>query len=868
LKAQKSIDEASATPVAKEGAEEAFIPTSADITSAKNVARNKKGGVNEARFLDVEGNPASINLTKFDTTDDLRKTISAMVKESPEDFGARKYTTSEVAEIADSLGMTVADVNAWSRETGLHIGQIKASAHIALDATDAFATTAKRHAEGLATDEELAIVYSKAASLVSKSTDMKSMAGLLLKEADIPVAKGKLTPQRIKEMTKVFGDDAKAAAKALNNSGLSNNVVMKAFRKIPIGKLADRITNMRHASNLSNPATHARNILGGFTNTALRPGETLVAATLNAIEKNPRGVNFSDAYHELAGMAHGFMDAISITGQKLRGKEAKFMGVDPNKAKVFQAGIDAQNLPSGKVGQAFDFMDKQIVQGKFVGDALRFEDNFVKHVNAMMTLRKEAYRKAKFMKGASADEKVAAVAKEMADPSAATLKKMYKDAEYVTLTNDLSQGIAKSLADVSTGTTIGKLVAPYAKVNLNAMMYKFERIPGINLLLKDVRANLNHRVNIDPVVRQTQVGRMAFASTTMTALGAYLHQSDAIIGSGPKDSRKYKMFEQAGYQRNSIKVGDSWIEFRRETPLGGLLGLIADGADLIDMVNGDNEQYVNDSAAVAVALVAQLYNPEYLTSVVSDLFKAMADNDVKSAQALMKASVSVGTQFVPWSGAARQYTRQMTEEGRVKREVFDPTSVINTFMNRVQDVYAPASLAVKRNILGDPIMHKTGLGPDVVSPFGVTKEINDPVIQELAKLSGADHILDPDRKIKVGETEFRSEDDFIDILMPQKSIRVAKGGVSMMRNLRLEEYEQLVLLSSGNYEGGIPLKDTLKVLFKGSEYKALSQKAKGSLVKEMIAEYHKTGREMFQGKFIDEEEIKSGLKKASQPFIK
>ena len=869
---------------------EDFIPTSAEIKAAKGVVKRDKlgmGSVNEAGFVDEAGNKFTMNLTKFDTTDDFRKTISNMVDESPEAFGNRKYTNAEISDIAENLDMSIEELTAWTAETGLHLGQIKASSQLMVEAVSAYRVMGRQFIDGELSEEALTLAYSKLTAISGKSQDMKSLAGLLLHEADIAVKPGELSLRQVNEITKVFGDDAVAAARAMYKAELPPGKIAKLMNVLPLRKLADGTTGLRHASNLSSFKTHVRNVVGGFSNTAMRPGETLIAATVNAIQKNPHGVQFSDAHHEMVGMAHGFMDALTITAAKFKGdKTAKFKGVNPKKGKLQYTEV-AQDIPDTDMGKAWQFVDKQIIQGSFVADALRFEDNFVKHVNAAMTQRKEAYRMGKFnarkrldleidklhlgkesiIAGRSQKEvldefTVEAISEGMENPTARTIGKMYKDAEYATLTNDISKGtLSRSVSDAATGTALGRLVAPYGKTNLNAMMYKFERIPVINLLLKDARANFN---SVDPVVRQQQIGRTAFASTLMTALGVTLHSQDAIMGSGPKDSKKYKMYEQAGYQRDSIRVGDEWVEFQRETPMGGILSLVADLADLTDMVNGDNDQYIHDVHSVAVSMIANIYNPEFLTSNVSKLFKAMADGDVKAAKQLTNATASMFTQFVPYMGLNRDITRAFREGGDIKREAFNPASAMDTFMNRVMSVYAPSSLAVKRNVLGDQMMHKTGLGPDLLSPFGMSKQTDDPVMQELARVSGAEHIVNPKLQIKKESGEvsrFEGKSGFIDIPMPPKVLRVGTGQMAIDTRLSLAEYEQLVIMSSEpTSSGGKDLRGKLSEVFARPSYKSMSLKAQGHMAQKIIAGYHKVGKAKFMRQFIDKKEVKHGLK--------
>lgn len=800
-----------------------------------------QGSVNAVDMVDKEGNKVYMNLTTMDIEDDVRRVTANMIESNPERYAKETFSTEDMVHLADNLDLTPEDIATWTRESGLRPGQILAAADMQMQAADAVVAGFRRFDAGDLSQESLAMMLGKADEMTYRLKDMKSAAGLMLKEADVPLKKGQTEQfNTLMELNRVYGGDVQAISKATQGWNFGAREMLKAINSRMVAPLADTLTQIRYAGMLSNPATHLRNLYGNTVMGVTRPGETLLAATVNAIERNPKGVHFGDAYHEMIGLGQGLMDALNVSAQKLRGREASFVGVDPAKAKLSQFVTESAAEPKSGIGQFTKFLHDGVIKGQFVGKALQFEDNFAKHINAMMTSRREAYRNGrKIMAAGGNKEEVAAIIQaELADPSKDTLAKMFKDAEYNTLTNDIEGTILKSLDTIS-ATPIGKLIAPFAKVNLNAMTYKFERVPGLNFLLKKSRDELTH---IDPAVRQKAIAKVGFSSSLMLGLTAYLHGTDSLIGSGPKDRSKFKMFEQAGRLQGSIRVGDQWVEYRKETPMGAILSMVADMADLRDAVDGQDDKYLEDAASVATSIVMEMFNPEYLTETTGELFTALNEGDSKK---LRKVLLSVGESFLPYSGLARQINRQFTDEGRIKREISNPADIIESAWSSVMNVYAPSMLAQKKNILGHPMMHKSGLGPDLISPFGVNQETDNKVIQELAVLSGAANIVDPKRK---AELDNLLSDSFINISMPSKVLSRNIGGTKQEVRLTLHEYEKLVDLTAGKGEDfGQSLEQTLGGLFKSAEYKNLSFKAKGIVAKKLIEGYRKAGIAIFLG---------------------
>lgn len=840
--------DASNKPVTPERAKEVFQK---QADGAGTVNEIDKAGVDGRIFL---------NLTTMNTTDDVRRLVSNIVDTNPKEFSKQAYTDEEVLGIAADMNMTPAELFSWSEASGLKVGQLLAARKLQEEAAMSVVNVARMVEEGTVTLKEAALHITNAERIISKTQDMSSMAGLLLREGGIPLEKMPVSAKRIDEISRVFGSDTERIISEINKLGSKESVpkrLAKAIKKKAIAPVSDLLGQMRYASMLSNPATHTRNIFGGALNIGTRSGESLLAASFNAIKRDPHGVSFSEAYHESMGAFQGTLEAFQITASKMRDVDPKeFLGVNPSKSKIpdeIIASIDAQFETGNPMLKGIGGM----LNGKFVSKALRFEDDFMKHINARMTLNREAYRKGYTegtSKGLPKEEVAAIIQKELNDPSDQTLQMMFKDAEYNTFTNVPQGKLLGTLDSFSRDNPVISLISPFARTNINSLNYRMERIPGVGLLTASLKKEMN---SASPAVRQRVLAKQTFAATAMVALGGYLHSRDAIIGSGPANSQRWKFFDQAGYQRNSIRVGDTWVEFRNETPLGGILSLVASVAELNDI--NDDEAMTSDYGLVATSIVGQLVNPDYLTSSLGELMYALTTEDANKAKSIIETGGSVASQFLPYSALIRGVQRELVEGGMIKREVADPNGafggVISTLQNQILGIYQPNALAMRRDLLGNPMMHKHGLGLKLISPFGAMDENKNPVIQELAKLTGKS-------KLVVGAPKFGGQSgfdsDFITITMPPRVVSRKVADRDQKIKLTPDQYEKLVQYSAGIHpKVDKTLEQTLSDTFKSDTYKKSSFRSQGVIVKEIINTYRRVGKSLFLLETTNTEELRN-----------
>lgn len=808
-----------------------------------------EGSPNEFNKATPEGR-AFLNITKFNADDDIRKLIYNEMDITPELYAKQTTTFEDMVRLADESGIELpADVINLPQERMADLGIWIASKRVELKAADAFRQFMLKEAAGEVPKEIAIKAYANFSAVTKKLRDISHVRALALAEGRVAVdlvSKGagesaEIFAKRMQEARMYFGDDYDAMKQYLSRfPDTGAKEITKAMSSSSVNPV-NFLTQIRMNGILSSPITHGRNVLSNMINIGVTTGENLTAATLNKIYyKDPLGVTFKDSLAGVEGMFQGFSEALTITGSKVKKAFGKGDGAEFlfQNAKGKISDLNAIKEPTTFLGRALNFLITA------PGRALKFEDDFIKHINARMSLAEQASRQSRLQGAQSIDQAYHALKN---NPTEDMLALAYKDASINTFTNDINGKYVNLFKDFAQ-TPLGKIVAPFANTNLNAMVYRLERIPVLNLVLDDYRAAIK---SANPVIRQKAISKSLFVGTTMATAAYTLHSADAITGNRNKDYGKWRLYDSMGRPANSIKVGNSWIEYRRETPMGSILGMMADIADLRDADDGRDPDLVNDAAMTASIVAMQVFNPDFFTNGMTDLLTAIKDGNVESAKSLLAYSAKQATTIAPYSGLARSLSNQFKTN---QSETFNPNSIWESTFASIKALYLPEEFSVpKRNILGDAIPVKEGLGPDFISPIGYAEESDDPVLQELARLAGVSDQFNMGKKQVIDGVELYDSENYLDIKMPSKTMSGSVKGISKEYRMNLKEYDELVQMSSGTHEiykkAGMPsLKESLKKVFNDSSYKSAPMDIQMIKVQKVINKYKTKGKQLFMAK--------------------
>jgi len=203
-----------------------------------------------------------------------------------------------------------------------------------------------------------------------------------------------------------------------------------------------------------------------------------------------------------------------------------------------------------------------------------------------------------------------------------------------------------------------KFFAPFIQTPVNLAKFAYRRTPleqlmggyeymkrkrnkiGVDLhgFEEKLDAPVNHflrdAMSDDAVTRADAMGRMAMSVTMagyFTQLAMNMFDPDAgmsITGQGPADPKERAQWEAAGYQPYSIRVGDTFISYRRFDPFASVLGTIADS---VQMSYFEGEEDTGVGFSIYTALANNFTNKTYMQGMGNALtiLQGKEENKIK-----------------------------------------------------------------------------------------------------------------------------------------------------------------------------------------------------------------------------------------------
>ena len=252
--------------------------------------------------------------------------------------------------------------------------------------------------------------------------------------------------------------------------------------------------------------------------------------------------------------------------------------------------------------------------------------------------------------------------------------------------------------------------------------------------------------------KQQAMGRLSTAVGT-AAFVTWLVSEGRITGAGPADKRRSDIAKKTGFQAYSIKIGDTWYEYKRLDPFSTMLGVYADLYTIARLGGESEENVVTELALTAwVSLANNVANKTYLTGLRK--FVSMFDDaDVSIpgiagsfAASMIPADIS---QIGKWAGGDDPAWREVR-------------SVTDAVVNRLPGF--GDNLDKVRNFLGEEVTRTRFLGSGDGPTDNFTslflpiawRETNDDMLYN--ELDSLKHPFFPPREKKGGVNlrEFRS----------------------------------------------------------------------------------------------------------------
>lgn len=592
-------------------------------------------------------------------------------------------------------------------------------------------------------------------------TNISKLGELLDTDAGALALKHGVTPGQLADMVRAMAEkDAKATGQSLGQwMSKAQNGMMEAW-----------INGL-----LSGPPTMVANLVGDVIPVFLGPLERSVAARIGT---GADRVVVGEATEMLYGLWAGLDDAWRAAAKSYRTGESAWAAMS-GKAEAPRRAISSQAFgidPESQLGHGVDLLGHVVRQP---GSILAATDEFFKLLNFRMQQHALTWREARRLADQTGGDMATILGSLRADvpDSIQTAAKQYGD--YQTYTNKLGE-FGQKLIHVSNSNLVAKSVLPFIQTPINLAKYTLERIPGVNLVLGQIRAD----IAAGGPARDLALAKMALGGMFAGTAAVYA-ASGGITGAGPKDPVLRRRLMETGWQPYSLKVGDTYYSFSRLDPIGMALGMVADYGEIVG--NVDDPTAGQMGLAVVATLLKNITSKTYVQGL-SNALEAIMNPESKGFQTYFELQART---LVPRALAV--LTR--TEMDPTSREVNGYFDAIRSQIPGLSDALPP-----RRNLYGEPVMLEGSLGPDYVSPIYARALKRDPVADEIAKhrlrVDGASDWISGRRP---GESPFAEDRATNGVsLTPQQKDRWA---VLMGRGRDTSLHEALAnLISSESYQ--------------------------------------------------------------------
>ena len=416
-------------------------------------------------------------------------------------------------------------------------------------------------------------------------------------------------------------------------------------------------THIKNA--LATPLFMSYNIMADLSGAAIgasiRSGQRMMG-----MQPTPDGVHFEDVFARIAGYNQSFRDAWAVAAKTFR-EETPADQLNKIESANFRA-IDSENLDpavqflSNKfgmspntIGRAIDHLGRVI---RLPGRALMGADDFWRVIASRGELYEQAVRTARRSKagGRTDQEALDDAMMIILDPKFSN-EQMDHASRYVTLTDDLGDGLLGGGTNKLRQSFLGKLLIPFAKAPTNAMRRVGENHPFIALAsMFNPQSTLRNNLlgNNGARAQQRAMGRLALGSATMYQLNQ-IAQEGRITGSMPKDEQIRKMLPPGWQPYSLVFRGEGWpndedgdplpiydergvpngklkyISYQGLEPVSALLGIAASTAQYQTMFV-DPEDKLNFFTGGVVATVDYFRDLPMLQGI-GDVFAAFTYDD-------------------------------------------------------------------------------------------------------------------------------------------------------------------------------------------------------------------------------------------------
>jgi hypothetical protein len=377
-----------------------------------------------------------------------------------------------------------------------------------------------------------------------------------------------------------------------------------------------------------------------------------------------------------------------------------------------------EDVPSGALVKLENAAKTNAIPGR-AGEIVRTPgrflvaaDQFFKSMNYSGELYAQAYRQAVIDSKAGKGNITDLTSNYIKNPTKPMTDAAHYEAHYRTFNQPYGKWGAK-VAALRETVPGARYIVPFLRTPMNVAKFGLERTP-LNFL------RLAEKAFQDKTLRGAkladELAKPILGASIAAAIVPYVLDGH-ITGGGPKDTASRDELLNSGWQSYSIKIGDKYIPFSRLEPLGSIMGMMTDFTLMVD--NKDHKQASEMAGAAAASIAKNLTSKTFLQGV-SNALDAMSDPE-RYGEHFMEALA--GTLVPGFVNTAAK------EVDPIRRLASTPSEAIQAKIPWSSDNLPP-----KRNVWGQEV-EKTGNALErTLSPSPITKESDDPVKLEVARL--------------------------------------------------------------------------------------------------------------------------------------
>lgn len=663
----------------------------------------------------VPAKAVNINLSKLDTTDDVKEalaTVGDWFRTDMDDARRGVITQRQTEILADNLGMTPAQLlerrkgQAFNAEEALAARKILESSGSQLVKLARKAAVDPRDSDLIAFRRSLALHHAIQAQVSGATAE----AGRSLASFKI-TAKGGLEQARaIRELIDASG-----------GADFSRDMAAKLATLTHPRQIAVMATGLEKATStdmvleawinglLSGPQTHVVNMLSNSITSMWQIPERFIASQISGSPIGAGDIAAQEAVEQMFGLVYGARDGFRMASKAFKSGEASDL---LGKVEAPRRAISAENLNvSGAAGRFADFMGEVT---RLPSRFLTASDEFFKGIGYRMELHALAFRQARGegLEGPALAKRTAEI---IAEPPETIHLASVDAARYQTFTSKLGQAGATFQASVAKFPA-ARFIIPFIRTPVNIMKFAGERSP-----LAPLSKNVRQEIAAGGARRDLALAKIASGSMLMSVF-TEMAASGSITGGDLMNRDMAKIRRETGWQPYSLLIGDTYYAYNRLDPIGITVGIAADLAEILPKLEEQEGEEI--AAAAVLAISKNMVSKTYLEGVskVIEIFDDMTPElgAIRGKQFYQQFLSS----FVP-----NLFAQIARTEDPTMRHV---ETMVDAFKARLPEYRE--DLPPRRNIWGDPIVLEGGIGPDIMSPIYASTKKEDPVSEEILRL--------------------------------------------------------------------------------------------------------------------------------------